>query len=92
MTIAELLTLGWHPWYHDGATVPYLLQFRQHAFRFLWADGLCVVERTRYGTVQGRDFDATFDGALAKLCEREHRKGVTVGEWLRGLASTAVGG
>lgn len=85
MTIADLVALKWHPFRFDGDNFCYMLQFRQYSFRFLRADEVCVAEHYRHGTLQGRDFGADCDDALAKLCARQHSSGVTLGEWLRGL-------
>jgi hypothetical protein len=94
MTMTELVANGWVPQYFDGESTTYRLHCRQHVLRFLRSGDLCVVERYRYGAIQDRESDTTgsYDAALAKLCARRHSSGVTLREWLRGLALTAGGG
>lgn len=87
MTIGDLIALGWHPWYHEHAALPWRLDFHPHSFRLLRSGDLRVVEHYQHGRLTGRDFDdaGSYDAALAKLCARQHSTGVTLGEFLRGL-------
>jgi hypothetical protein len=94
MTVADLIALGWTVWQYPNAVHPWRLDFQQHTFRFLLSGDLRVVEHYQHGRLTGRDYNdvGSYDAALAKLCARQHSSGVTLGEWLRGLALPAGGG